>query len=247
MELKYNILPHGDSGLVIEFDNKGTESGWKQTNDLATYLYRNKIEGILGFIPSYASIFIHIDLNVTDPFLIEDKLHNILSQKHTGTNIEQTGRVFKIPVLYGDKWGEDLGVLSSELNMSEDEIISLHCSKPFKIKLIGAPIGQPMMDGVQFPKPVLKRVDPRQSVPAGSVAVAGNETLIYTKNVPGGWKIIGQTPINLVSRESNPPIQYKPGDYIKFFPIKENELDIYQNLSTSDLMESARVVEKCSL
>lgn len=226
----FEIYAHGDSGILVEFNDN--EKAWENAHSLANLLQKQTIYGLLGVIPTYTSVFIQFDVFLTDPTTIKQKVEMLLFNHQTQEN-SQVVRHYRVPVLYD---GEDIESVSNQLDIPYESVFSLHCSKPYKINCLGAPIGQPMMNNVPFPKPVSRLSIPRTLVPEGSVAVAGIQTLIYTANIPGGWKVIGRTPIKMVSVNEKNPVAYRPGDYIEFFPIEEFEWETYLGLSVEKMM-----------
>ena len=115
---------------------------------------------------------------------------------------------------------------SSE-QLSVQEIIGLHTAKSYVIRCLGAPAGSPMMDGPDFPLPVPRLKDPRLSVPAGAVAVAGRQAVIAPAAAPGGWCVIGQTPLAVLDATSEPLVPYVPGDLLRFHQIQPEEFADY--------------------
>lgn len=237
MEMDFKFLPHGDSALLVEFSTEVSEIAWEKAHYVAVQLnHLKKKIGVLGTIPTYASVFISFDPLVTDHQQIKEEVQNILTSFSMTKEDRHEQRCFRIPVLYGGRWGADLKQVANQLDISEEQVIALHCSKVYKIRCLGARIGQPMMDGVPFPRPVSRLEVPRTRVPKGSIALAGLQTLIYTSEIPGGWQLIGQTPLRLVDISVYPPIPYKPGDYFEFFPISEEEANCYIGKSVEDML-----------
>lgn len=236
MENDYKFLPHGDSAIVVEFSQEVTDLAWQKAHYISEQLNQSDNMGVLGTIPTYASVFIYFDPLVTDHQQIIKEVQRILNSFTYTKEEKRFLRCFRVPVLYGEQWGADLKYVASQLNISEEEVISLHCSKAYKIMCLGARIGQPMMDGVPYPRPVPRLEVPRTRVPKGSIALAGTQTLIYTSEIPGGWQLIGQTPLKLVDIEQHPPVPYKPGDYLEFFPISAEEADEYMGKSIEEML-----------
>ena len=114
--------------------------------------------------------------------------------------------------------------------ISVDEVIRLHTEKTYTVRCLGAPAGSPMMDGPAFPKPVPRLKDPRLSVPAGAVAVAGRQAVIAPAVAPGGWCVIGQTPLSVLNIRREPLVPYKPGDILRFRQIRAEDFGQYQGL-----------------
>ena len=137
-------------------------------------------------------------------------------------------RRFEVPVVYGGAYGPDLEKVAEQQNLSPEEIIALHTGKSYVIRCLGAPAGSPMMDGPDFPFPVPRLKDPRLSVPAGAVAVAGRQAVIAPAVAPGGWCVIGQTPLTVLDAMAEPLVPYVPGDLLRFHQIQPEEFAQYE-------------------
>jgi KipI family sensor histidine kinase inhibitor len=132
-------------------------------------------------------------------------------------------KLTKIPVLYGGTYGPDLEGVARHLQISPEEVVRLHCSKPYFIYMIGFMPGFPYMGELPDTLITPRLKTPRLSVPAGSVAIAQKQTGIYPMESPGGWQIIGRTPIKLFDPEKDPPALLQMGDLVQFYPISEKE------------------------
>ena len=135
---------------------------------------------------------------------------------HAGTQA-RAPREFDVPVVYGGEYGPDLERVADQQGLATDDVIALHTASSYVIRCLGAPAGSPMMDGPDFPLPVPRLKDPRLSVPAGAVAVAGRQAVIAPAVAPGGWCVIGQTPLtvlNLAKRTAGALPARRPADFI---------------------------------
>jgi KipI family sensor histidine kinase inhibitor len=130
-------------------------------------------------------------------------------------------------VVYGGEYGPDLEKVAEYQGISTEEVIRVHTEKTYTVRCLGAPAGSPMMDGPAFPKPVPRLKDPRLSVPAGAVAVAGRQAVIAPAVAPGGWCVIGQTPLTVLNIRREPLVPYKPGDILRFRCIEAGDFDSY--------------------
>jgi KipI family sensor histidine kinase inhibitor len=136
-------------------------------------------------------------------------------------------REFRVPVVYGGEYGPDLERVAEQQQLSVEDIIALHTTKSYMIRCLGAPAGSPMMDGPDFPFPVPRLKDPRLSVPAGAVSVAGRQAVIAPAAAPGGWCVIGQTPLTVLDVSAEPLVPYVPGDTLRFHQIQHEEFAKY--------------------
>ncbi len=201
-----------EESLMIEFEDEiSIETNYK-VRAYAEY-FKNK-EGILSIIPSYRSLLLYFDFNSLNHTVLIDEIHRVnINQKLK--NMDKN--IVKIPVCY--ELGLDLKRVEEHTSLSKDDIIRIHSSTIYPVYMIGFMPGFPYLGGMDS-KLYTKRLDtPRTKIEKGSVGIGGKQTGIYPFASPGGWNIIGRTPVKLFEETS----LLKMGDYIKFYPISEEE------------------------
>ncbi len=206
-----NIQAYGDSALLINFEQK---IDVKIHNLVKSYFNSIKdIEGISYQIPAYCSITVVFDKEITDYESLKSKIEKLEIEPNTATTND---KVIEIPVCYDPEFAPDLESLASEIDLTSDEIISLHTSQTYDVFMIGFLPGFPYLG--QLPKALecKRKSTPRMEVKAGSVAIAGKQTGIYPTNAPGGWQLIGQTPLKIFDALTEDGFLIKMGDKIKF-------------------------------
>lgn len=215
------FLLMGDRGLLLELGDEISFEVNEKVRRMALAIQAEAIDGIVETIPTYRSLLI-----LYNPLILSiGELRKRLRRLEEG--LQQTRfpdpKLTKIPVVYGGSLGPDLEEVAKYHQISTEEVIRLHCSKPYFIYMIGFMPGFPYMgelpEGLVTPR--LKT--PRLSVPAGSVAIAQKQTGIYSMESPGGWQILGRTPVKLFDPEKEPPALLQMGDLVQFFPIRERE------------------------
>lgn len=215
------ILPFGDQSLLVEF---GKEIH-PEMNRLARNFYRRAVasrkKGIRGVLPSYASVLIQFD-----PFLLSfahagSWAREILAQEPNPT--EPTDRWKEVPVVYGGTYGPDIKTVAEYHGIDVQEVARFHTEPTYLVYAIGGFPGLAAMGTVPSRIETPRMLTPRTKVPSGSVAIAGKQTGIYAVESPGGWRIIGRTPLRLFDLHQDPPSFFRPGDLVRFYPIKENE------------------------
>lgn len=205
----------GDSGLLVTVTGGSSVEQWITARTLADSLRQANPAGLIDVVASYASVFIAFD-----PLAITHAdLRALLAEQPVAVTGPTTGREFLVPVVYGGAFGEDLDEVAEELALAADGVIGLHTSGPWTVRLLGPPVGMPMMDGQRMPQSVRRRKEPRTRVPAGSVAISGQQSVIYPAESPGGWRLIGRTPVQLFDLARDPVTAYRPGDDLRFLPI----------------------------
>jgi KipI family sensor histidine kinase inhibitor len=218
---KSRLFFMGDRGLLLEFGDEISPEINEKVRRMALAIKRDGIEGIMETVPTYRSLLIlyhPLKLPFEELKKRLDRLEEGLQQ-----NPLPEPKLTRIPVVYGNDYGPDLNYVAQYHQISSEEVIRLHCSKPYLIYMIGFMPGYPYMGELpdELVTPRLKT--PRLSVPSGSVAIAQRQTGIYSLESPGGWQIIGRTPVKLFDPEKKPPALLQMGDFVQFYPITEKE------------------------
>ncbi len=210
--------PAGDGALVLKFG----EHADPEVNDLvhrvAAAVRAAALPGVWGVVPAYTTLLIEYD-----PLLSDDQeLLSLLG--HLPIPAEQrVPRCFVLPVLYGGDAGPDLSSVAAALRLSPDQVISLHTASPYRIYCLGFSPGFPLCGMLPVELRTARRSSPRTAVPAGSVAMAGAQTGVYPLETPGGWHLLGKTPLNLFALGHDPPTFYQPRDSLWFRAIDADQ------------------------
>ena len=211
----------GDRGLLLELgDEIGSEVNEK-VRRMTLAIQAESIEGIVEIVPTYRSLLILYNSLILSFVDLKKRLERI--EKGLQQTPFPEPKLTQIPALYGGSYGPDLEEVAKYHQISPEEVIQLHCSKPYFIYMIGFMPGFPYMG--ELPEALItpRLKTPRLSVPAGSVAIAQRQTGIYPMESPGGWQIIGRTPVKLFNPEREPPALLQMGNLVQFFPISEKE------------------------
>jgi inhibitor of KinA len=231
---QFTISPLGDSSLIINFGNVIDENINKKVLALFYKLKELSIPFIKDIIPAYNSLTIYYNIvsikqksisNKTFFEIFGDQLSKIIIDYIEILSLPS--RKIKIPVCYTEKYGLDINYIAKEKKLPVDEIIRLHKVKKYRVYMIGFLPGFAYMGEVDEQIAIPRKVQPRTIVEAGSVGIAGTQTGIYPLNSPGGWQIIGKTPVKLFIKEKDDPVLLHPGDEVEFYSITENEFANY--------------------
>jgi len=219
----------GDSAVVCDFGDQVNQSVNNGVIKLFHYIKKQSasgnIEGILNCTPSYNKLIISFDLQITN---LKNVLNFINSVDFNHLNLEQDRKEWIIPICYD--FGLDLENISKELELDKEEIINIHVNTTFFIYMIGFVPGHPFMGDLDSKLFLNRLKTPRVKVPSGSVGIVEKFCNIYPYESPGGWNIIGKTPIKLFNnRDSSKPCLLSPGDTIKFKPISKKEFKNFTN------------------
>jgi KipI family sensor histidine kinase inhibitor len=209
---------YGDSAVLASAITGDAEQRWRAVQRLADLLVAAPPTGFADVVATYDSVFVAFDPTVTTHREMVRALRATARRDGQGATVLRPRR-FLVPVCFGGEYGPDLPAVAEELGLTVTEVISLHESTDWVVRFRGSPVCAPMMDGAPYATGVRRLPHPRTRVPAGSVAVAGRQAVIYPVMSPGGWRLIGRTPLRLVDVDRRPPVAYQPGDRLRFLPI----------------------------
>lgn len=224
--LPFRLLPLGDAAITVEFGHEIAPALNERVIAFAETLRAQAWEGVLDVVPTYRSVTIHVDPLSLDLNTLTERLLQLpqpLSQ-HSAPS----GRIHTIPVLYGDEWGPDIEDVAAFARLPVADVIRLHSSVLYRVYMLGFSPGFPYLGSVPEPIAMPRLAKPRTTVPAGSVGIAGTQTGIYPTSTPGGWRLIGRTPIALYRPNSSKPFLLSPGDFVRFAPIGPQDFDRLQ-------------------
>lgn len=221
------ILTVGDCAVSVEFGQEISLEINHKVMALKMVLEQKPIRGIVELIPTYCSLLIQYDPMDLRYGQLRDRLEALVTQLD---EVEMPPKqVVEIPVAYGGEYGPDLGEVARAHNISEEEVIKLHSEPEYPIYMLGFVAGFPYLGGMNKAIATPRKKSPRLKIEAGSVGIAGEQTGIYSVESPGGWQIIGRTPLKLYDVNRNEPVLLKAGQYIKFKPITKEEFRAMEN------------------
>ncbi len=235
MSTGFTIYPLSDHAITIEFGDAINHETNQQVLSLFHYLQSKPFKGLLDLIPAYTTLTIVYDIfqlkqhcqklqTVYDWF--EQHVVNILQTQQL--NFSNTTRSVSIPVCYHPTIAPDIEWLASQHNITTDQVISLHTGTTYHVYMLGFLPGFPYMATVNEKLITQRKNNPRKLVPAGSVGIAGNQTGIYSFASPGGWQLIGQTPIKIFDVSMKEAALLQPGDEVTFYSISLEEFNHQQ-------------------
>jgi inhibitor of KinA len=229
----HRIYPCGDQAVTLELGNAIDLAVNRQVQAVFNYIQSLQLPFVLDLIPSYHTITVVYDglllrsMHAAVPFEYVSTL--LLDALANGRNIQDTGRKIRIPVCYDASFGPDLAPMAAERNMSVDEVITLHSGRSYHVYLIGFLPGFAYMGTVDARIAAPRKTSPAKEVAAGTVGIAGEQTGIYPLASPGGWQLIGRTPLMLFDAQRASPSLLQPGDEVEFYPITITEFQNFQH------------------
>lgn len=226
METKYLLA--GDKAIVVEFgDIIDEDINRKVINLMKNIESSSLINSIYEMIPTYRSLMIiYNPLKITFNDLI-NSVKNIECNLKILDKSEKN--IIKIPVLYGNDCGPDIDTVAKHNGLSIEDVIRLHSEAEYLVYMLGFTPGFTYLGGMNNKLETPRLTNPRVKIPEGAVGIAGKQTGVYPIESPGGWQLIGRTPIKLYNPKRENPILLKAGDYVKFTPITKDEFDTFLN------------------
>lgn len=215
------IQETGESAIRVSGIAGDRETDWRVAHKIARAVTVPGIAGVNSAIPTYESVLIEFDPERTTLAAMHAIVQAVAGELDPETPLTQTPREFIVPVLYGAEYGPDLADVADLTGLSQEHVIEAHLAPTYVIRCLGAPGGSPMLDGPALPVPVPRLKSPRTHVPQGVVSLAGRQATITPAAAPGGWALIGRTPLTVLDLQAEPLVPYAPGDILRFERIDE--------------------------
>jgi len=210
------IRPASDRSLLVSFGHEISEESRRRVASLSRGL--SGVRGILNFHPAYSSVLVDYDPRLRGRVELEALLRELAIN---GAGADAAQRAVEIPVRYGGVCGPDLEDVARHTGLSAERVVELHSSTEYLVHFLGFSPGFPYLGGLPAQLATPRLAAPRTLVPGGSVAIGGSQTGIYPMDSPGGWRIIGRTPLRLFDAQASPPALLVMGDRVRFTPIRE--------------------------
>lgn len=218
------IKPLGESAVLVEWGDEA-----ENIRRLAAIMSARQIPGIWDIVPAHSTVAVFYD-----PARVVCE-GNATPHETVGAWVESAAAVLAegkveaakehvLPVCYGGVYGPDLEMLAKEKGLSPDDVIALHSGAVYRVRAVGFSPGFPYLDGLPKILHMPRKASPRLSVPAGSIGIGGEHTGVYTLETPGGWHLIGRTPVALFNPAAERPALLRVGDTVKFRVIPAEEM-----------------------
>ena len=236
--LQFELYASGDQAVIVRFSKRIEPQAAERARAAAARLcaLQQADAGVLEIVPAFSSVAVYYDPIIYGYSaicaLVHDTLSNMLradgtvarmrAEEAVGAHVE--ARLVEVPVCYGGKYGPDLPEVAKYAGLSEAEAAELHAAAAYTVYAVGFTPGFPYIGGVPERIAMPRRATPRPRVPAGSVGIAAGQTGIYPSATPGGWRLIGRTPLRLFDPQAAEPCLLQPGDRVRFVAIDERQL-----------------------
>jgi KipI family sensor histidine kinase inhibitor len=221
----------GDSALLVTFADAASAALSQRIARLHQRLSApgSRPTGLLETVPGFTTLLLVFDPDVTDARTLDAAVTAL-----AGTpGAPAAPRVWTVPVCYERELGPDLEDVAQRCGLAVDEVVALHASRDYTVHLLGFSPGFPYLGELDPALALPRRTDPRARVPAGAVAIATRHTAIYPQETPGGWHLIGRTPLALFDPSRTPPALFAPGDTVRFEPVTRDAYDALAAAKTS--------------
>lgn len=218
-----SIQATGESAVRVTGTTGSAERDWRLVHKLSRELLTGETVGIVCTIPTYESVLVDFDVRHASHTAVIEAITALLPDIDLDSPLRSNPRHFRVPVLYGGKGGPDLGIVAGLTGLSESEVVAAHSAPRYTVRCLGAPGGSPMLDGPDLGTPVPRLATPRTSVPQGAISLAGRQATLTPAPAPGGWQVIGRTPLTVLDLDAEPLVPYVPGDTLAFEVIGHEE------------------------
>jgi inhibitor of KinA len=213
------FLPAGDAALTVEVGEGISPLVNRRVHALDRALRQNPPPGLIDLVPAYRSLLVLFDPLVLPVDVLRDRITRLVAG--LPDEAEAPRRVVEIPTCYGGGYGPDLAFVAAHAGLAEAEVIAIHAGTDYLVYMMGFSPGFTYLGGLSERIATPRLGTPRTAIPAGSVGIAQRQTGIYPVESPGGWQLIGRTPIRMFDPSRTPPTRVEPGDLVRFVPIDE--------------------------
>ena len=230
--MKPTISPVGDCAISIDFGQVIDPKINRQIRQVIEQIKLLQLDGIIELVPTYCALLVQYDAMVYTYSDICRTINPILQESVTDSANERV-TIVEIPTIYGGEYGPDLGFVASHNHISEAEVVSIHSGTDYLVYMLGFIPGFTYLGGMD-PRIATPRLSsPRTLIPAGAVGIAGEQTGIYPSDSPGGWQIIGRTPVTMYDMSKKQAALLRAGDYVRYVPIDDTEFYRIKSLGSA--------------
>ncbi|PTX58844.1 inhibitor of KinA [Melghirimyces profundicolus] len=219
--MKLQFHPLGDTGVRIGFGERIDPGVNREIRSFVNQLERSRIPGVVEWVPAYTSLTVYYrpwDIRYPDLLKTLKEMERIREPVS-----DEDVKVVELPVVYGGAYGPDLGDVARINGLTPEDVVRIHSGASYRVYMLGFAPGFPYLGGMPEEIATPRLENPRSRIPAGSVGIAEGQTGVYPLETPGGWRIIGRTPLRLYDPGREPPVLLKAGDAIRFRPVTEEE------------------------
>lgn len=228
------FFPAGDLALVVELGDAISPEINRKVRSLTDALEEGSIPGVFDFLPTYRSVLVYYDPLVVTSGEVQDGIVGLLESAEVTD--ASTRHIVHIPTLYGGDMGPDIAFVAEHNGIDEQEVVRIHSGADYLVYMMGFSPGFAYLGGLDERLATPRLQSPRTEIPAGAVGIAETQTGVYPMASPGGWQLIGRTPLKLFDPVRERPVLLSAGDYVRFVPIESQEAydDILQQVESGE-------------
>ena len=215
------FLPAGDQALVVELGDAISPECNRRVHNLMAAIENQGIEGVIDLVPTYRSLLVLYDAMQLSHTEVQDRLLKI--ERSLDEGAVGKPRVVHVPTLYSGEHAPDLAFVAQNAGLTPADVVSIHSGTDYLVYMMGFTPGFPYLGGLSEKLVTPRLATPRVRIPAGSVGIAESQTGVYPVESPGGWRLIGRTPLRLFDPKREPPSLIVAGDYVRFVPLSGEE------------------------
>ena len=246
MSVGLRLRDYGESGVLVGVEGDDYEARWSTTQVLAAALRDSRAPWLVDLVATYDHLYVSFEPAQVSHREVEAEIEQLyvgLGTTRGEAGRPLGGRTFEVPVLFGGEAGPDLEVVAAELELTPDALVERLTSSPWRVRFVAAPVGTPFTDRPDWTAAIPRMGVPRVAVPSGSVALSGAQSIIYPVRSPGGWRLVGRTPLRLVARHQDPApgrgsvrlVPYGAGDLLRYVAVDEARYaELYAEDASSD-------------
>ena len=228
----YRVVPAGDSAIIVEFEERIDPGVNARTIACAEAIQGAQLPGVRDVVPTYRSVAIYFDPLRTNGNLL---MESVEREATRAASVAAASRApVRIPVCYGGELGPDLASVAAFAGMGEQDVVGVHTSTTYRVFMLGFVPGFAYLGIVDGRIAMPRHSTPRVRVPFGSVGIPGVQTGVYPTETPGGWQLIGRTPVKPFDPAREHPFLMKAGDAVQFYAIERGEYDRATSVSEKD-------------
>lgn len=239
MSVRLRLREYGESGLLVGVEGDDYEARWGTTQVLAAALRSSGPSWLVDLVATYDHLYVSFEPAQVSHGEVQAAIEDLYAGLGTAPGEAARtlgGRTFEVPVLFGGEAGPDLEDVAAELDLTPPALVERLTATPWRVRFVAAPVGTPFTDRSDWSAAVPRMGVPRVAVPPGSVALSGAQSIIYPVRSPGGWRLVGRTPLRLVAThpDSSGPgrlVPYGAGDLLRYVAVDE---DRYAELQAQD-------------
>lgn len=218
-----HIQALGDAALLVTVGKTVGDATLERVIQVAQAIRVSAIEGVDEVVPAFTTVAVHLRRNAGFDAVRREIERLLKSLPAEGATV--TGENREIPVFYGGEGGPDLAVVAEYTGFTMDEVVQRHAGGRYRVHAVGFAPGFPYLAGLERALHCPRRAEPRTRVAAGSVGIGGDQTGVYPLATPGGWQLIGRSPLRFFDPSADPPTLFNVGDWVRFRPVAEGKAD----------------------